>query len=257
MFWVSNIALGCRPARLASASNECRRTIGRPISPAGLSLYASPDRLVFRFRLGLGVGVDERREVVAFRPLDIVQDDVVLFRAFVFEQTQIRLGPLDPVGALRVGHDQAVARGVGVGSGDLPGVVVHPIFVTVLKNGCVSAPVAFPRLVERDCHLLPNRLVHLERDVRHRVDEIIVDEQLAAVAKGDRLVGLSRCLSRRIEIAAQRTRQRVMAGLRKGAGGVEGGEMCYFPDCNGGTSGGVEGSGDLGLGTGVKRGIRV
>ena len=206
-----------RPLRVDRAVLHRRPVdaVGRLERPeAGrLEIRGESDRLVLPLGRRLGILVDKRRQVVALGSLDVRQHDVVVLRATEREQPQVRPGPLDAVAAFGIGDHQGMDGVRAAVARHLPRMVVHPVLVAVLKDRDVSAAAAFPRLVERHRDLAPHRFVHLEFDLVHRVDQIVVDEQFAARANVDRVGRRRRNHRRREHQNAEQKMQSSHGGL--------------------------------------------
>ena len=148
------------------------------------SAAASGQRLVACLRRAGGIGVFERREIVASQP---VPHDVVGFRAGELAQAQLGLRPMDAVTAFGIADDFGV-RGFAGLRVVVRSPVVHPVPIAVLKDRVVGARVAFPRLVRHQHDFLRRGfLQHLPRIAAQLADQVVVDEQFPLRTDVDRL----------------------------------------------------------------------
>ena len=63
---------------------------------------------------------------------------------------------------------------------ELPTPVVEPVETAVLKDVVVAATTPLPGLIVDHDHLARNRVMELQSQVRHSVDEKVIHEELAA-----------------------------------------------------------------------------
>ena len=173
-------------------------------------LGASHDDLVALARGTAGVGVEEgggvSRAAADLGDHLLAQEYVVGRRALEFDHSQLGAGPVDAVLAL----DEAQAfPGTGlalvfVRGRVVPAAVVAAQAVAVLDDALIPRPVALPGGVRSKDDLAPHGLVELQAGgAGEALDEVIVDEELAAPADVDGItrgrwcihVGISRVAS--------------------------------------------------------------
>ena len=145
----------------------------------GVGLDGSPRSPLVTLRGGhAGPPVDEGDELAR-----LGQDHVVSSGAVDGDQSQVRLGPIDPVAALGV-------------AGGLPleerTPVVHAVDVAVLEDGGVKGRVVFHGIVEADGHPAGQRRAQAKAGSHEPVDEQMIHEQLASRADVDDVAGQGR-----------------------------------------------------------------
>ena len=118
------------------------------------------------------------------------QDDVVLLRSLKLDETQFRLrkmNAIDTLGVAKVSSvwflDPPLTIHVMVGG------EIHAVSIAVLEQRTVGTRIALPRCIGDQSHVASHRLVQLKSQrIAHRLDEVVVDQQLPPRADVDRFV---------------------------------------------------------------------
>ena len=115
---------------------------------------------------------------------DAAEQDIVFCAALKFNQTKLRLFPVDPVIAeCQAGILRRTQIALFLGSLLRAGTVIQAILLSIEKHAVIgTAAWSLPGLVKRNGNFLFDRCMQLQLRAVHLVDQIVIDKQLGAAA---------------------------------------------------------------------------
>ena len=155
-------------------------SIGRLISDkTGRDMTGN--RFIPCFRRAGRVCIQKRGEIVGH---DAAEQDIVFCAALKFNQTKLRLFPVDPVIAeCQAGILRRTQIALFLGSLLRAGTVIQAILLSIKKHAVIgTAAWSLPGLVKRNGNFLFDRCMQLQLRAVHLVDQIVIDKQLGAAA---------------------------------------------------------------------------